>query len=75
MSERRIEAQRNGPYLVTGDVPLRGKRAIVSEHGEPLTWQTTGPVEAPETYVLCRCGRSANKPFCDGTHKEIGFRG
>jgi len=28
-----------------------------------------------ETYILCRCGGSKNKPFCDGTHREIGFDG
>lgn len=32
-----------------------------------------GPIETKETMALCRCGGSANKPFCDGTHKEIGF--
>ena len=32
-----------------------------------------GPIETRETMALCRCGESANKPFCDGTHKKIGF--
>jgi len=32
-----------------------------------------GPIETKETMALCRCGRSANKPFCDGTHAKIGF--
>jgi len=32
-----------------------------------------GPIEAKETMALCRCGGSANKPFCDGTHAKIGF--
>ena len=32
-----------------------------------------GPIETEETMALCRCGGSANKPFCDGTHAKIGF--
>ncbi len=32
-----------------------------------------GPIETTETMALCRCGGSANKPFCDGTHAKIGF--
>jgi len=31
------------------------------------------PIETKETMALCRCGESANKPFCDGTHAKIGF--
>ena len=31
------------------------------------------PIETRETMALCRCGGSANKPFCDGTHAKIGF--
>lgn len=30
-------------------------------------------VEAGKTYAWCACGRSANQPFCDGSHKETGF--
>ncbi|NOQ96674.1 MAG: hypothetical protein GQ561_00785 [Calditrichae bacterium] len=32
-----------------------------------------GAIETKETMALCRCGGSANKPFCDGTHAKIGF--
>jgi CDGSH-type Zn-finger protein len=32
-----------------------------------------GPIETKETVALCRCGGSANKPFCDGTHAKNGF--
>jgi CDGSH-type Zn-finger protein len=70
-----IAVQANGPYLVSGGVPLRRKRPVVSEHGEPLTWKTDDTLDAPATYVLCRCGGSASKPFCDGTHARAGFDG
>ena len=30
-------------------------------------------VEEGKTYFWCACGRSANQPFCDGSHKETGF--
>ena len=33
----------------------------------------SGPIETEETMALCRCGGSASKPFCDGTHKTNGF--
>jgi len=50
----------DGPLKVTGPVE------IVSGTGRTITRVT-------ETY-LCRCGASANKPFCDGSHKKVGFR-
>ena len=63
MAELHITATENGPYRVDG--PL----TIVDEKGNPVE------VEAGETIWLCRCGGSRNKPFCDSTHRKIGFEG
>ncbi|HVL96605.1 MAG TPA: CDGSH iron-sulfur domain-containing protein [Solirubrobacteraceae bacterium] len=62
MSDARITATENGPYKVQGDFEL------VDQDGNPI--ETTR-----STIFLCRCGGSTNKPFCDGTHSKIGFRG
>jgi CDGSH-type Zn-finger protein len=74
-SEKRIVIKPDGPYVVHGNVPLVHKTQIVSEYGEPLTWKKDETLETSETYTLCRCGQSHEKPFCDGTHCEIGFDG
>jgi CDGSH-type Zn-finger protein len=68
-----ITAAPNGPLLVSGAVALYRRRAVQSEHGEPLAWETTEHVETRDRYALCRCGQSDNKPFCDGTHARVGF--
>jgi CDGSH-type Zn-finger protein len=73
--EQRIIIEKNGPYVVQGGVPLVHKTQIVSEFGEPLTWQKVETLKADETYRLCRCGQSANKPFCDDSHLRCGFDG
>jgi CDGSH-type Zn-finger protein len=70
-----ITSRPGGPLMVSGDVPLVRKTAVHSEHGEPLAWKTGDPIETRSTYVLCRCGGSANKPFCDGSHSAAGFEG
>ena len=75
MSEPSIEVNANGPYIVSGSVPLRSKTPVMSEHGEPLTWRTGDVVDDGVAYALCRCGGSANKPYCDGTHAGNGFDG
>ena len=71
---RRIIVEKNGPYIVTG-VPLVRKRQIVSEYGEPLTWEKTGDIATDEIYRLCRCGRSQTMPFCDDAHVDSDFDG
>lgn len=62
VAEIKITISDNGPYLVSGPVPLLDAR------GDPIEG-------ASEKMALCRCGASNNKPFCDGTHREIGFTG
>lgn len=56
-----ITAYRDGPLLVRGPVQLAG------DDGEAFTPRRN-------TIALCRCGKSRLRPFCDGTHKLIGFR-
>lgn len=54
-----IKVNNNGPYVISGEVLL------VDASGNAFTKN--------ETFALCRCGHSANKPFCDGSHKGEGF--
>jgi CDGSH-type Zn-finger protein len=75
VGSKRIEVEEDGPYTVCGSVPLVRKVQVVSEYGEPLTWKKEGVIETEETYQLCRCGQSGDKPFCDMTHISIDFDG
>lgn len=75
VTPKQITIRPNGPYLVTGAVPLRTKTPVMSEHGEPLAWKTGGHDETGDVYALCRCGASSKKPFCDGTHAKNDFDG
>lgn len=68
-----IRSRESGPLVVTGGVPLRRTTAVHSEHGEPLSWRTGERFETGDNYVLCRCGESDNKPFCDQSHRDAGF--
>ncbi len=75
-----IIVMKDGSYHVHGNVPLAHKTQVVSEHGEPLTWKKDGDIqvtiaEGKDYYSLCRCGKSSNMPFCDSTHRQIGFDG
>jgi CDGSH-type Zn-finger protein/ferredoxin len=54
-----IECSPNGPYLV------RNLQSLRNSKGESI------PIKS--VIALCRCGGSAKKPFCDGTHSKLGF--
>ena len=54
-----IKVRESGPYLVKGVVTL------IDADGNPYTVE--------ENFVLCRCGQSQTKPFCDGSHRDSGF--
>jgi CDGSH-type Zn-finger protein len=60
-AETVVVACPDGPFLV------RGRIDLVTPDGRPIP-------QHRRTIALCRCGKSGIKPFCDGTHKVIGFR-
>jgi uncharacterized Fe-S cluster protein YjdI len=57
-----IKATKNGPFLIKGVVEIE---------------DSTGEIKLSKgkTTALCRCGASANKPFCDGSHTGVEFKG
>ena len=69
----RIKIIRNGPYLVSGNVPLSRKDIAPKGHGYEYRHVENFP--PAEEYALCRCGHSNNAPFCDGSHEQVGFAG
>ncbi len=71
----RITVSENGPYFVEGGVPLLRAEIVVNEQGEATGWRELGRIDAGESYMLCRCGESHARPFCDFTHVSIGFDG
>lgn len=61
MSEVVIKTRENGPLLVTGSFTL------IDHLGNAYN------LAGSENVALCRCGQSAKRPFCDGTHRGCGF--
>jgi CDGSH-type Zn-finger protein len=70
----KVAATANGPYHVTGIGRIVWREVVETADGEPIAWRERGIVSDADTeYWLCRCGHSANKPFCDGSHRRVGF--
>ncbi len=63
LSLLRVRLRKNGPYVIDSD-DVR----VIDWNGVEY------PVER-QPIALCRCGASAKKPFCDGTHAKVGFAG
>jgi len=72
---QRIKITKDGPLIVTGGVLLGQDNIKIGADGEPLCWEKGPSYPHRDTYSLCRCGASKTKPFCDGSHVEIGFDG
>jgi CDGSH-type Zn-finger protein len=70
-----ITVSKNGPYLASGSVPLLEKIINYDSKWDTCEWQDGKTYPRQETYALCRCGESHNKPYCDGTHLKINFDG
>lgn len=60
-AETIIEPALNGPLMVYGNVTVKDKNGALTKKSNAT--------------AFCRCGASNNKPFCDGSHKKIGFVG
>lgn len=60
-AETIVEVSANGPLLIYGNIKIKD-----AEGNETTKNKVT---------ALCRCGQSANKPYCDGTHRKVGFEG
>ena len=60
-TETIVEAMPNGPLMVYGNVTIKDKLG--------------NETRKTKVTAFCRCGASANKPFCDGSHVKIGFLG
>ncbi len=71
----RVVISKDGPYRVSGEIPLSRQTIVTDEEGGSETWREGKTFPAQETYALCRCGQSKKKPFCDGTHTRIKFDG
>jgi CDGSH-type Zn-finger protein len=71
----KVTVSKNGPYIVTGSVPLIQEEIWNDDEGYCRNWREAKKFPLQEQYALCRCGQSKNKTFCDGTHAKIPFNG
>jgi len=71
----KIVVSKDGPYLVTGSVPLGTEAIVLDGDGIPYVWKKKRKYPDGESYSLCHCGRSADQPYCDGSHTVVSFDG
>ena len=71
----KIRIMKDGPYIVSGAVPLIKQGIGTDDEGNSYQWSMEIKYPLKDNYSLCRCGKSKNKPFCDGTHLKIEFDG
>lgn len=64
----KIKVCKNGPYILSGSIPVNQQKTILDLEGVPEKTEVTKNLCCDEEIALCRCGGSENKPFCDGSH-------
>lgn len=74
MTTKKVVITKNGPYLVSGNLPLGKEIAMTGKEPEPEKWVKGKKYPQKKFYALCRCGQSKNKPYCDGTHLKVNFQ-
>ena len=74
-SKFKIKIIKNGPYVVSGGVPLKVNKVVLDAKGIPYQWKAGEKYLVEGTYELCRCGKSKTMPFCDRIHDRSGFDG
>lgn len=73
-NEARIRILKDGPYVVSGGVPVVRETIVSAPDGESVGWAEREVVTGHDC-SLCRCGASHTKPMCDGSHGVVGFDG
>jgi CDGSH-type Zn-finger protein len=73
--ERKIVIAENGPYLVSGGIPIAEQTITPNKEGFSWEWKQGKSFDPQNDYALCRCGHSTTKPFCDQSHSRVGFNG
>ena len=73
--DMRIEVTEDGPYVLTGSVPIAKQIIQCDDDGESVAWAEGEELHRHAYYALCRCGASESKPFCDASHMVVGFDG
>jgi len=71
----KVTVTKNGPYLVSGKVPLGKEISVVDKEDNPCKWEQGKKFPLKDGYALCRCGQSKSKPYCDGSHVACKFNG
>lgn len=75
IKDNRIIISKNGPYLVSGNIPICIQTIVSNKEGMSWDWEAGETFVTENEYALCRCGKSRNMPFCDERHERTGFDG
>ncbi len=70
-----IKIIKNWPYKVTWNIPLDTQVITNWDQWEPVSYTPGKSFDLNDSYSLCRCWKSFNKPFCDWTHFDVSFDG